>query len=326
MKKKFLLTALTGTLLCASLMVGCGNNKKESTATNKDATATASSAIAVVTTPTNTPSPAPTDVPVELPYEETWTYKIVQNGYYNAACTWDENGVLKKGASYEPGSLIYYNDCDEYYNNFVADSNVYGGATLSLDDENAHSSDNSIKITSRKENTKGLSGFALRTGGDNALNINKMQGKTVTIGMWVYYTDSFAMGVPSELTFAVWSNFNQEADKENEKKTEEPKYEETTSEMTAEEKEAVTQANETAKETYNRFHEQEEKANKEGLYKVATKTVAYETWTYIEVTTKIDSLVERPFIVLATLGEKNNDNVTFYNPFYVDDIYIKVIE
>ena len=274
---------------------------------------------ALTTFPTLSPTPV-------LDFEEGWKYQIVQKGYYNAAAEWSDEGELLSEPSYEPGTLVYYNDCDEYYDNFVASCNVYADAELLLDDEHAHSSDNSMKIGSRHQKTFGLSGFALKFNSDNVLDISKLQGKKITVGFWVYYTDSFQTGVPDELTFGVWSNLNPAEDAENQLRTPDAVLTETTDEMTKEEKAAINQENDRLKAYVYNCHLEEDNATKKGLYEKVNVQIPLDTWRYVELTTTVNTESTDPMIMVATLGEINAKNVTYYNPFFIDDIYVKVVE
>ncbi len=329
---------------CLALLCGCGRKAGEKAtagdaesinlASGSESAATKESADEKNTpVPTKaedvTPEATPTEaVPTEEPtYENSWTYQIVPSGYYNACAKWDENGNLLEGPEYKAGAQVYYNDCDEYYDNFVSKDNVFSKAILSLDDTVAHSSDNSVKITGRVQESGGFSGFAFKLNDANVLDINQLQGKEVTLGFWVYYDDDFSTGVSDTLTFAVWSNLNAEEDKANEKKTAEPVYLEKTEEMTKEEAQAVDLENQKTKKMYEKTCYEELVANKAGFYKLKEMTVEKKTWRYFEVTTKIDigkmnTKLVTPMFAFATLGEPNFTNLTFYNPFYIDDIIL----
>ena len=141
-------------------------SKPESSSSSADITVTDVPTKALTATPTAVPSATP--VPG---YEEGWVYKIVQSGYYNACAKWDADGNLLEEPEYTAGKQIYYNDCDEYYDNFVAGDNVFGQAIISLDDGTAHSSDNSLKITGRIQESSGFSGFGFKIGKNNILDI-----------------------------------------------------------------------------------------------------------------------------------------------------------
>ena len=238
----------------------------------------------------------PTPTP-NTDYADNWTYKIVLDGFYNASATWSEDGKLVSGPSYEVGSQVYYSDCDEYYNNFVNYNNVFNEATMFIDDIYAHSSDNSEKITNRLQWTKGFSGFRMALNANNALDFAQLNGKTITFGMFVYYTDEFGLGVPEEMTFAYWSNLNPSVDSVNEVKS--------------------TDENALA---------EEQLANEQGFYKIMTFTVPANTWTYVEVTTPVNTTAESPSLYFATLGESYNSTVACYNPFYIDDLHMEIVE
>ncbi|MBR6275218.1 MAG: hypothetical protein IKR27_09455 [Lachnospiraceae bacterium] len=347
MKKKYLKPLLFAG--CLALLCGCGQKAgekattgdadrfnpvessteeatKESADKAESSSASASSADEKESAePTATPTEAaPTEIPT---YEQSWTYQIVPSGYYNACAKWDDDGNLVEGPEYAAGKQIYYNDCDEYYDNFVATDNVFGKAIISLDDSTAHSCDNSIKITGRVQESGGFSGFGFKLAENNILDIEQLQDKEVTLGFWVYYDDDFSTGVADTMTFAIWSNLNVPYDKENEQKTVEPAYVEKTDEMTDDEKKEIDINNQLTKKRYEKACYEELVANKNGFYKLKEMMVERKTWRYFEVTTKIDvSTMNRnttvPMFAFATLGETNATNLTFYNPFYIDDIIL----
>lgn len=303
---------------------GTENTPSDST---EDSSA-ADSSSSDVTDPDSTPTPTPDpDEPTGDP-EKDWRYHIVQSGYYNAMAKWDENGNLLEEPAYTEGELIYYNDCDEYYDNFVARSNVFERAQMTLDDYYAHSSDNSMKISGRVQESFCFSGFAFKLSSDNVLDLQKLQGCEVTLGFWIYYTDDFESSVEKELTFGIWSNLNPEYDRENELKTPEPEYIELTPEMyaekTPEEIDAINEENRMAKNKHDRIAYEEQSANYKGFFKLKEYTIPFETWKYVEVTTKINTYSADPMFAVATVGEGNSDNVTYYNPFYIDDITLRL--
>lgn len=331
MKKKSIALALALSMsLSAFCSCGGSKDKADESADNKATSDVASSDVASadVATSENSGKPIPdgtTPSPTPTPsYEETWKYQIVQKGYYNAAATWDEEGNLLAGPTYEPGSQVYYNDCDEYYDNFVSDVNIFGDADLTLDDAYAHSCDNSVKITGRTQENRGLSGFALRFCEENVLDLSKLKGKQVTLGLWVYYADDILNSVDPEMTFAVWSNLDPDNERKNEILTEEPEYIEITDNMSDEEKSEAESTNYHLRSWYDRRNREEELAHDRAFTKLTEVTVPYKTWKYIEVTTTVNTDDPYAMLAVSTLGETNSENVSFYNPFYVDDIILTI--
>lgn len=304
-KNKFIICVLVCTGLCF-VLTGCGKDTNKATpGTAVSLTPTPTVTEAPTPTPTNTPAATPTPTPTPV----GWYYQIVQNGYYNAAATWDENENLVAYPEPVADEYIYYNDCDEYYNNFIRTTNVFNNAMITLDDSRNHSGDNSIKITGRDSQTKGFSGFALILNEDNAIPYANYNQTTNTLGFWVYYQDDFNNGVPETLTFAVYSNLDKSlspSECNTVKEPEEPTDEET--------------------EIYENTKSQNKYATDRGFSLLTTAEVAFKTWTYIEVPFNIDldSVDEdyAPMLAITTLGESNSDNITFYNPYYIDDITI----
>ncbi|MCR4841072.1 MAG: hypothetical protein K5848_05970 [Lachnospiraceae bacterium] len=290
MNKK-ITAVILAVLVIAGIIAGAVILKKKKGGSATPATAAKATADSASAVATATPTP--------LPYELSWEYEIRQNGFYNSAAVWDEEGMLLEAPTYEVGSTVYYNDCDEYYNNFMPTSNNFGGAMVSIDDIHAHSSDNSEKITSRLQSTKGFAGLDFGINANNVLDISKLQGKTVTFGMFVYYTDEFGLGVADSLTFAFWSNLNPAEDAAAEVKSSE----------------------ETAPEAFA----EETLANEKGFYKIKTFDLAPNTWNYVEVTTKVNTAEPSPSLYFATLGEVYNPIVSCYVPFYIDDLHMEIV-
>lgn len=312
MQKRNLLSGIAVLAGICVMTAGCGKEKDN---------ATPDTAAANTPVPTNTATPAPTATPTPEPASEPsdeWVYRIVQDGYYNAAAEWDEDENPVSYPEAVIGEYIYYNDCDEYYNNFVHPSNVFNGAKFSLDDDIRHSGDNSIKITGRESETNGFSGFALRFSEENALPAENYSSANCTLGFWVYYQDDFNNGISDEFTFCVWSNTDRTLDPVSSNATEEP----------------AEDATEDEKNLYKMVKAENDDAAETGFSKLATVTVPKETWTYVEVPFSIlpaqDSQEEdggtdgssEPMLVIATLGENNSANITYYNPFYLDDITV----
>ncbi|MGN0165410.1 MAG: hypothetical protein ACI39R_04445 [Lachnospiraceae bacterium] len=302
-KKKLITGFLTLSGFCM-LCTGCG--QKNQAATGGNAISSTPSPAATDTpapTPTNTPTPSPTPVP-----DNVWEYKIVQNGYYNAAATWDENGVMTAYPEAVEGEYIYYNDCDEYYNNFVSETNVFNDAMISLDFDIAHSCDNSVKITGRESTTNGFAGFALRFNEENAIPLTNVNNASYTLGFWVYFQDDFNNGIEDEFTFCIWTNTDENLSPEKTCQTTEPGED----------------ASDEEKDLYKRIKAEYDYSAKQGFSALMKVTVQKETWTYVEVPFNIclseKSEVTEPMIVIATLGESNSYNITYYNPFYLDDI------
>lgn len=304
MIKRKLVTCVVAIAGMCVILTGCSNNKDK---------ATPDTAVTATPVPTNTPTPEPTATPSPSPTptpEDEWVYQIVQNGYYNAAAQWDENEALVAYPEAVEGEYIYYNDCDEYYNNFISNTNVFNDAKFTLDDEERHSGDNSVKVTGRETGTKGFSGFALRFTEANAIPYSNYNNTKCTLGFWVYYQDDFNNSIPDELTFCVWSNLDSSLDPVASNATDEPGEEAT------DEEEAL----------YKILKAENDYAAEQGFSKITTVTVPIETWTYVEVPFTISFSEENteyePMLAIATLGESNSDNVTYYNPFYIDDITV----
>lgn len=304
MKKRNLLSDMAVFAGLCVMLTGCGKNTDNAT---PDTSATNTPV------PANTSTPAPTATPAPSPTPEPsgeWVYSIVQDGYYNAAAKWDEDENLISYPETVSGQYIYYNDCDEYYNNFVHPTNVFNGAKFSLDDDIRHSGDNSIKITGRESSTEGFSGFALKFSEENALPLSEFNGSECTLGFWVYFQDDFNNGISDEFTFCVWSSLDNALDPAASNATEE----------------LGEDASEEEKDLNKMIKTENDYAAEAGFSKIATVTVPKETWTYVEVPFRIAlseaDEAEPPMLAVATLGENNSANITYYNPFYIDDITV----
>jgi hypothetical protein len=319
------LLCITGVFFLGILCAGCSSSE-DATVPTAAPSSTATPSPEPTATPTPTISPTPTPV---------WSYQIVQNGYYNASASWDDEGNFIDYPAVSAGAEIYYNDFDEYYNNFVYENDIINDAELFLSDEIQHSGDNSIKVSNREASTKGFSGFALTLDDNNAISLEKDVTMDVTFDFWAYYQDDFGNGVGDTVTFALWSNCAERnyniKDLCNAFGFEYDDYKDTTASDFDNDDD---KANSTL---FGIINSEYSNAGNKGYVLVGLFTVDTYTWSRCEakVTLCINSQIENssgelidntatPSFVITTIGDSNSKNVSFYNPFYLDDIVLTI--
>jgi hypothetical protein len=158
---------------------------------------------------------------------------------------------------------------------------------------------------------------------------------TATLDFWAYYQDDFGNGVDDTITFALWSNC---ADRVYNVKGlcnyygfEYDDYKGTTADDFENEDE---KANATL---FNIINAEYGYAGKKGYVLIGLFTVDTYTWSRCEanITFCIDSQIEdengelidntaTPEFVITTIGDTNSKNVSFYNPFYLDDVVLTI--
>lgn len=152
-------------------------------------------------TPTPTPSrPSPTPTPV---------IADLKNGWYNAMATWTSNGKLVQTASSEHGSMIYANNFERDDGNRVAPSNTCNNAEIYTTDRIAYSGYYSVKVSRRRQEYHGLSGFGLRLNIENGLTFNDLIDKVLCIRCMIYFEDE-GFGVPDTLYFTAYDAYHTE--------------------------------------------------------------------------------------------------------------------
>ncbi len=322
---KFSAVALS---LCI-LATGCGKENGDNTASGGTADVTQA---VQETTPTATPSPTPLPAPVP-----EWEYKITQKGYYNACASFDEDGNLISSAPVTAGENVYYNDFDEYYDNFICYTNVYNGAALALSDEIHHSGDNSVKVTGRGSDHSGLTGFALNFDRSNGLDFSATPKLNLNVDYWCYFTDDFGNGLSAPMKFAVWSNcFTGEGISADEAANDmnviaadlKEKLDAAEEDPTIN-KDSVQGEYDYAILVIDSIRKEFEAAAAQGLKCIGIYSLDFETWGNYNIDISVDTSIATnaaltPYIAISTLGELNAANVSFYNPFYIDDLVVKV--
>lgn len=325
---KFSAVALS---LCI-LITGCSKDGADNTASGKDADITHT----IQTTTTPPASLSPTVSPSTAPAAD-WEYKIVQKGYYNACASFDEDGNLISSSPVNVGENVYYNDFDEYYDNFICYSNVYNGAILSLSDEVHHSGDNSVKVTGRGSDYSGLTGFALNFDQTNGIDFSSTPKLNLNLDYWCYFTDDFGNGLSAPMKFAVWSNcFTGEGISADEAANDmnliaadlKEKLDAAEDDPTID-KDRVQGEYDYALLVIDSIRKEFETAAAQGLKCVGIYSLDFETWGNYSIDISIDTSLTTdasltPYVAISTLGELNAANVSFYNPFYIDDLVIKV--
>lgn len=161
-------------------------------------------------TPTPTATPTLTPTPTAIPPSPTPDVTAMKNGGYNARAVWDEEGVLEKTAPVYPGSMIYANNFEREWGNRSEPSNTCNGAEVYTTDSIASSGHYSVKVSRRKQEYHGLSGFCLRLNEVNGLSYEKLAGKTICIRCKLYYEDEGFGNTTDEMVFTAYDTYHKE--------------------------------------------------------------------------------------------------------------------
>ena len=163
-------------------------------------------------TSTPTPSPEPTGSPTPTPIPPTPTPDVttMRDGGYNAMAIWDEDGTLLKTAPVYPGSMIYANNFERDQGNRSEPSNTCNNAEVYTTDSISSSGHYSVKVSRRKQEYHGLSGFCLRLNEVNGLSYESLVGKTICLRCKIYYEDE-GFGSPAEkMVFTAFDTYHKE--------------------------------------------------------------------------------------------------------------------
>jgi hypothetical protein len=133
----------------------------------------------------------------------------VTDGGVNGKAVFDENDKLVKAADIEPGSMIYCNNFERSLGNRFAKGNISDGCEFEVTDAQAFSGSDSLHVTMRRETTWGLSGAGIVLNETNGLSYNDLVGHTVEIVCQVLYLDE-GWGVEDEITFALYDTYHSE--------------------------------------------------------------------------------------------------------------------
>lgn len=281
-------------LILMGLLVGCANGggEKPSATPTPTMTATPSPSPTVAPTATSTPIPTPTEEP-------KFDITTMINGGANACATWDDEGKLVAAAEVVPGAMIYCNNIERHDGNRFAKDNVFAGAELILNDQISQTGMFCMKVATRKETTRGVSGAGLILGEVNGLNYESLIGHTIEIKCYLYYEDE-GFGAPEELIFTLYDTYHTEK---------------------------------VMGYTYDQNNELVVDKNGDPVLKEqdayvvsSTQKVARRTWTectFRHTVTETDA--KEGMLLIGTQNEEQNA-VGMYAAYYIDDITVTVVE
>ena len=161
-------------------------------------------------TPTPTSGPTSTPTPTPIPPTPTPDVTTMKDGGYNAMAVWDEDGTLLETAPTHYGSMIYANNFERDKGNRLEPSNTCNNAEVYTIDSIACSGHYSVKVSRRKQEYHGLSGFCLRLNEVNGLSYEALLGRIICVRCKIYYEDE-GFGSPAEqMVFTAYDTYHKE--------------------------------------------------------------------------------------------------------------------
>ena len=170
-----------------------------------------------LSTPTPTPTEAPTGPltpvvspsPTPVPPTPTPDISGLSDGWYNAMAYWDFNGKLVQTATVAPGEMLYANNFERDLGNRLSPDNVCNEAEIYTTDRMAYSGYYSVKVSRRKQEYHGLSGFGLKLSMNNGITFNKLVDHVICVRCMVYYEDE-GFGAPEAIWFTAYDAYHTE--------------------------------------------------------------------------------------------------------------------
>ena len=167
--------------------------------------------------PTPTPTEAPTGpltpvvtpTPTPVPPTPTPDISELRDGWYNAMAYWDFNGKLVQTAAVVPGQMLYANNCERDLGNRLSPDNVCNEAEIYTTDRMAYSGYYSVKVSRRKQEYHGLSGFGLKLSMNNGITFNNLVDHVICVRCMVYYEDE-GFGAPEAINFTAYDAYHTE--------------------------------------------------------------------------------------------------------------------
>jgi|GEM_PF-3499571 Predicted solute binding protein len=160
-------------------------------------------------TPTPSPSPTPTYAPRFPRATPTPVIGTLSDGWYNSMATWSSEGVLVRTAAVEQGAIIYANNFERDLGNRVSPLNTCNNAEIFTTDRIAGSGYYSVKVSRRKQEYHGLSGFGFQLSINNGLTYNRLVGEMLCLRCKIYYEDE-GFGAPTSILFTAYDTFHTE--------------------------------------------------------------------------------------------------------------------
>ena len=170
---------------------------------------------------TDTPTPSPTETPsgpltlvvsptpTPAPATPTPDLSELSNGWYNAMAYWSSDGKLIRTASVEPGKMIYANDFERDRGNRLAPDNTCNEAEIYTTDRLSYSGYYSVKVSRRKQEYHGRSGFGLKLNIGNGITFNNLIDHVICVRCMVYYEDE-GFGAPDVIYFTAYDAYHTE--------------------------------------------------------------------------------------------------------------------
>ncbi len=286
-----------GLILSICLLVGlclCGCMRVDDSSMKPSATPVPTNTPTIAPTNTPTPSPSPSVTPIP-----EFDITLMVDGGANACAKWDENGKLVETAEVVPGAMIYCNNIERHDGNRFPKDNVFAGAELLLNDRISQTGMFCMKVATRKETTRGVSGAGIMLNAVNGLDYKSLVGHTIELKFYLYYEDE-GFGAPEQLTIALYDTYHTELvmgftyDRNNELIVD------SNGEPVLEEQEAFVVS--------------------------GTQTVPRRTWTECVFRHKVtETDAKEGMLLIGTQGEVQNA-VGMYAAYYIDDITITVVE
>ena len=259
-------------------------------------------------TPSVTEAPSVTPTPIVM-MTEVPTVSVtpsidamiaeLREGGANAMASFDADGKVVSLPEIIPGEMIYCNNFERALGNYLAPGNVGGEAVSEWSDKLSYSGENCIRVTKRKETTWGICGAGIALDARNGLSYDALVGHVVEVVCRIYYTDE-GFGADGEIQFGLYDTYH---------------------------KERV----QVPKRTKSNDIEYDWLGNPIMVWAdryvlCATCPVRKNTWTECRFIVPIEkSSVKDGLLMIGTVEETQN-SVGAYVSYYLDDLYITVLE
>lgn len=163
--------------------------------------------IAVTATPVPTEKPAATPTPTPITTEAL--VAAMRNGGTNAKAEFGPDGKVVSYPEIEADAVIYANNFEKEFGNWPAEGDTFAQAVTEVSDRMAYNGRNSVRVSQRKETTWGLSGAGISLSDVNGLSYEDLTGHTLEIVCRIYYCDE-GFGAAESITFALYDAYHTE--------------------------------------------------------------------------------------------------------------------